>query len=166
MRWAGRKFSGRLTQIGGATGSMLSLFPPENATGNYVKVVQRIPVRIDFTNLKQENGDYALRPGFSVTPEGRCQAQQRRTRRHPELRSTSGERRCRTVAAVRPGVLLREPNSGLTIGLPSRKPRRWNSNLTQRQKVRSETRGLPPGISSLRRGESWQPPQSARRSRT
>jgi membrane fusion protein (multidrug efflux system) len=65
----GRKFSGKLTQIGGATGSRLSLFPPENATGNYVKVVQRIPVRIDFTNLKQENGDYALRPGFSVTPE-------------------------------------------------------------------------------------------------
>ena len=65
----GRKFTGKITQIGGATGSRLSLFPPENATGNYVKVVQRIPVRIDFTNLKQENGDYALRPGFSVTPD-------------------------------------------------------------------------------------------------
>lgn len=65
----GRKFSGKVTQVGGATGSRLSLFPPENATGNYVKVVQRIPVRIDFTNLKQENGDSALRPGFSVTPE-------------------------------------------------------------------------------------------------
>ncbi len=64
----GRKFSGKVTQIGGATGSRLSLFPPENATGNYVKVVQRIPVRIDFTNLQQENGDYALRPGFSVDP--------------------------------------------------------------------------------------------------
>ncbi|SNS79266.1 membrane fusion protein, multidrug efflux system [Granulicella rosea] len=67
----GRKFSGKVTQVGGATGSRLSLFPPENATGNYVKVVQRIPVRIDFTNLQQENGDYALRPGFSVTPEVR-----------------------------------------------------------------------------------------------
>ena len=65
----GRHFHGKVTQIGGATGSRLSLFPPENATGNYVKVVQRIPVRIDFTNLKQDNGDYALRPGFSVTPE-------------------------------------------------------------------------------------------------
>ena len=65
----GRKFHGKVTQIGGATGSMLSLFPPENATGNYVKVVQRIPVRIDFTNMQQENGDYALRPGMSVTPE-------------------------------------------------------------------------------------------------
>ncbi len=65
----GRKFSGKVSQIGGATGSRLSLFPAENATGNYVKVVQRIPVRIDFTNLQQENGDYALRPGFSVTPD-------------------------------------------------------------------------------------------------
>jgi membrane fusion protein, multidrug efflux system len=65
----GRKFHGKVTQIGGATGSKLSLFPPENATGNYVKVVQRIPVRIDFTNVQQENGDYALRPGMSVTPE-------------------------------------------------------------------------------------------------
>ena len=65
----GRHFSGRVSQIGGATGSKLSLFPAENATGNYVKVVQRIPVRIDFTNLQKENGDYALRPGFSVTPK-------------------------------------------------------------------------------------------------
>jgi len=65
----GRKFHGKVTQIGGATGSRLSLFPPENATGNYVKVVQRIPVRIDFTNLQKEDGDYALRPGLSVTPE-------------------------------------------------------------------------------------------------
>ena len=64
----GRKFHGKVSQIGGATGSRLSLFPPENATGNYVKVVQRIPVRIDFTNLAQENGDHALRPGMSVTP--------------------------------------------------------------------------------------------------
>jgi len=65
----GRKFHGEVKQIGGATGSRLSLFPPENATGNYVKVVQRIPVRIDFTSLQDENKDYALRPGFSVTPE-------------------------------------------------------------------------------------------------
>jgi len=66
--YGGRKFSGKVTQVGGATGSMLSLFPPENATGNYVKVVQRIPVRIDFTNLQQEDGDFVLRPGLSVTP--------------------------------------------------------------------------------------------------
>ena len=65
----GREYHGKVTQIGGATGSRLSLFPPENATGNYVKVVQRIPVRIDFTNLKEENGEHLLRPGFSVTPD-------------------------------------------------------------------------------------------------
>ncbi len=65
----GRVYHGKVTQVGGATGSRLSLFPPENATGNYVKVVQRIPVRIDFTNLTQENGEHLLRPGFSVTPE-------------------------------------------------------------------------------------------------
>ena len=65
----GRHFAGHVTQIGGATGSRLSLFPPENATGNYVKVVQRIPVRIDFDNLQEENKDHALRPGMSVTPD-------------------------------------------------------------------------------------------------
>jgi membrane fusion protein (multidrug efflux system) len=65
----GRKFHAKVTQIGGATGSKLSLFPPENATGNYVKVVQRIPVRLDFTDLQNENKDLALRPGYSVTPE-------------------------------------------------------------------------------------------------
>ena len=64
----GRKFTGKVMQIGGATGSSLSLFPPENATGNYVKVVQRIPVRIDFTDLQNENKDDALRIGMSVEP--------------------------------------------------------------------------------------------------
>jgi membrane fusion protein, multidrug efflux system len=64
----GKDYSGRVTQIGGATGSVLSLFPPENATGNYVKVVQRIPVRIDFTDLANEDPHYELRPGLSVEP--------------------------------------------------------------------------------------------------
>jgi membrane fusion protein (multidrug efflux system) len=64
----GRKFTGVVKEIGGATGSSLSLFPPENATGNYVKVVQRIPVRINFTNLEQENKDFALRIGMSAEP--------------------------------------------------------------------------------------------------
>ncbi len=64
----GKKYHGKVTQIGGATGSVLSLFPPENATGNYVKVVQRVPVRIDFTDLKNEDPDHLLRPGLSVEP--------------------------------------------------------------------------------------------------
>ena len=67
----GRDYSGKVTQIGGATGSVLSLFPPENATGNYVKVVQRVPVRIDFTNLAKEDPNHALRPGLSVEPKVR-----------------------------------------------------------------------------------------------
>lgn len=68
--YGGRKYDGKVTQIGGATGSVMSLFPPENATGNYVKVVQRIPVRIDLTNHDQ-NSDHLLRPGMSVEPKVR-----------------------------------------------------------------------------------------------
>jgi membrane fusion protein (multidrug efflux system) len=64
----GKKYHGKVTQIGGATGSVLSLFPPENATGNYVKVVQRVPVRVDFTDLNNEDPNHLLRPGLSVEP--------------------------------------------------------------------------------------------------
>ena len=67
----GKTYHGKVTQIGGATGSVLSLFPPENATGNYVKVVQRVPVRIDFTDLKDEDPNHELRPGLSVEPKVR-----------------------------------------------------------------------------------------------
>jgi membrane fusion protein (multidrug efflux system) len=65
----GRTYHGKVTQVGGATGSVLSLFPPENATGNYVKVVQRVPVRIDFDNLAEEDKNHLLRPGLSVEPK-------------------------------------------------------------------------------------------------
>ena len=64
---SGRIYRGRITGIGGATGSRFSLLPPENATGNYVKVVQRIPVRIDLE--PGENADLRLRPGMSVDPK-------------------------------------------------------------------------------------------------
>jgi membrane fusion protein (multidrug efflux system) len=67
----GKDYRGILRQIGGATGSVLSLFPPENATGNYVKVVQRLPVRIDFTDLQKEDPGHQLRPGLSVEPKVR-----------------------------------------------------------------------------------------------
>ncbi len=67
----GKSYHGIVTQIGGATGSVLSLFPPENATGNYVKVVQRVPVRIDFTDLEHEDPNHLLRPGLSVEPKVR-----------------------------------------------------------------------------------------------
>jgi membrane fusion protein, multidrug efflux system len=69
----GQKFRGRVTSIGGATGARFSLLPPENATGNYVKVVQRIPVRIDFEDRDKSdfNQDGRLRPGLSVVPDVR-----------------------------------------------------------------------------------------------
>jgi membrane fusion protein, multidrug efflux system len=62
-----REYRGRVEAIGGASGSRFSLLPPENATGNYVKVVQRIPVRIDLD--PGENRDERLRPGMSVDPK-------------------------------------------------------------------------------------------------
>ncbi len=71
--YGGRKWNGHISNIGGATGAKFSLLPPENATGNYVKVVQRIPVRIDFDgNDKPDfNKDGLLRPGMSVEPDVR-----------------------------------------------------------------------------------------------
>jgi len=62
-----REYHGHVTGVGGASGSRFSLLPPENATGNYVKVVQRIPVRIDLD--PGENQDHLLRPGMSVDPK-------------------------------------------------------------------------------------------------
>jgi membrane fusion protein (multidrug efflux system) len=62
-------FQGYVEDIGGATGAVTSVLPPENATGNYVKVVQRIPVRIRFN--KNQKGLDRLRPGMSVEPEVR-----------------------------------------------------------------------------------------------
>jgi len=69
----GRRWKGRVTNLGGGTGSVFSLLPPENATGNYVKVVQRVPVRIDFDRTvgQQFNAEALLKPGLSVEPEVR-----------------------------------------------------------------------------------------------
>jgi membrane fusion protein (multidrug efflux system) len=58
----GKSVSGRVDSIAGATGSRLSLLPPENATGNFVKVVQRIPVKI----LVDQQDGLILRPGMNV----------------------------------------------------------------------------------------------------
>ena len=63
----GRSYTGKIVAVGGASGSRLSVLPPENATGNYVKVVQRIPVRINLD--AGQNGDHMLRPGMSVDPK-------------------------------------------------------------------------------------------------
>jgi membrane fusion protein, multidrug efflux system len=61
----GRDFKGRVQSMPGATGSLYELLPPENATGNYVKIVQRLPVRITFDRGQDL---VHLRPGMSVEP--------------------------------------------------------------------------------------------------
>jgi membrane fusion protein (multidrug efflux system) len=63
----GESFEGQIENMPAATGDRSSLFPPENATGNYVKIVQRLPVRIRF-NPNQRDLD-KLRPGESVEPK-------------------------------------------------------------------------------------------------
>jgi membrane fusion protein, multidrug efflux system len=63
----GRKYKGKVNSLSGASGARFSLLPPENATGNYVKVVQRIPVKIVLD--PGENNDQSLRPGMSVEPK-------------------------------------------------------------------------------------------------
>jgi membrane fusion protein (multidrug efflux system) len=60
----GKTFSGHVDSIAGATGGVLSLLPPENATGNYVKVVQRIPVKIVLDPIPSDKA--VLRPGMNV----------------------------------------------------------------------------------------------------
>jgi len=61
-----REYDGHIDSIAGASGARYSLLPPENATGNYVKVVQRIPVKILFE--KGQDPQHLLRPGMSVEP--------------------------------------------------------------------------------------------------
>jgi membrane fusion protein (multidrug efflux system) len=62
-----RDFNGHVESMPGAAGPLFSLFPPENATGNYVKVVQRFPVRIRLN--PNEDPEHLLRPGMSVEPQ-------------------------------------------------------------------------------------------------
>jgi membrane fusion protein (multidrug efflux system) len=61
-----KKFYGKVDSIAGATGARFSLLPPENATGNFVKVVQRVPVKIVLD--QGQDPEHLLRPGMSVTP--------------------------------------------------------------------------------------------------
>ena len=62
----GREFTGRVDSIMAGTGAAFSLFPPENASGNYVKVVQRVPVKILLD--PGQPGAELLRIGMSVVP--------------------------------------------------------------------------------------------------
>jgi membrane fusion protein (multidrug efflux system) len=58
-----RTFDGWVESVSGGTGSVFSLFPPDNATGNFVRVVQRLPVRVRFSD--KENYQNRVRPGMS-----------------------------------------------------------------------------------------------------
>jgi len=64
--YGGREYKGKVDSIAGATGARFSLLPPENATGNFVKVVQRVPVKIVLD--PGQDPEHLLRPGMSVTP--------------------------------------------------------------------------------------------------
>jgi len=64
--YGGREFTGKVDSIAGATGARFSLLPPENATGNFVKVVQRVPVKIVLD--AGQDPEHLLRPGLSVVP--------------------------------------------------------------------------------------------------
>jgi len=66
-------FEGHVDSIQSGSGAAFSLLPPENATGNYVKVVQRVPVRIDFDRTPGQdfNAEGVLKPGLSVVPDVR-----------------------------------------------------------------------------------------------
>jgi membrane fusion protein, multidrug efflux system len=63
----GRDYEGTIENLPGAAGTLFSLLPPENASGNFVKVVQRLPVRIRFT--PRQDPQHLLRPGMSVEPK-------------------------------------------------------------------------------------------------
>jgi membrane fusion protein (multidrug efflux system) len=64
--YGGRTYQGKVESIAAATGARFSILPPENASGNYVKVVQRVPVKIVFE--AGQDPDHLLRPGMSVIP--------------------------------------------------------------------------------------------------
>ena len=64
--YGGKTFDGKVESLAAATGARFSLLPPDNSTGNYVKVVQRIPVRISLDS--GQDPEHLLRPGMSVVP--------------------------------------------------------------------------------------------------
>ena len=68
MRYGGREFNGKVDSIAAATGARFSLLPPENATGNFVKVVQRVPVKIVLD--AGQDPEHLLRPGHVGDADG------------------------------------------------------------------------------------------------
>ena len=65
----GRKFKAHVQSVQAGSGAQFSLLPPENATGNFVKVIQRVPVKIVFDEALP--ADHVIGPGMSVTPSVR-----------------------------------------------------------------------------------------------
>ena len=63
--YPGLKLKGRIESLQSGSGARFSMFPPENATGNYIKVVQRVPVKIVCDDIPDQ---FALGPGMSVEP--------------------------------------------------------------------------------------------------
>ena len=66
--YSGKTFKGKVDSIQRSSGAKASLFPPENAVGSFVKIVQRIPVKIVFTE-EIDPEEYAIIPGMSVVPK-------------------------------------------------------------------------------------------------
>ncbi|HEX5243770.1 MAG TPA: hypothetical protein VFW23_10960, partial [Tepidisphaeraceae bacterium] len=64
----GATLNGKVDSIQSGSGAAFSLLPPENATGNYVKIVQRVPVKIVFDQSALNDSRYLLGPGMSVVP--------------------------------------------------------------------------------------------------
>ena len=89
--YPGRTFDGHVDSIQAGSGAAFSLLPPENATGNYVKVVQRVPVKIVFDDSRPTISVSA--PGMSVEPDGEGALSGRARRRRPiASRSAAGGR--------------------------------------------------------------------------
>ena len=79
--YPGKKFKGKIDSIQRATGAKSSLFPPENAVGSYVKIVQRVPVKIVFT---EDISGYNIVPGMSVVPTVKVKKWQKKQKNNQE----------------------------------------------------------------------------------
>ncbi|HEX4125406.1 MAG TPA: HlyD family secretion protein [Tepidisphaeraceae bacterium] len=71
--YPGHAFTGKIDSVQAGTGSRFSMLPAENATGNFVKVVQRVPVKITFDSGQTDNPNMVLAPGMSVEPQVRVE---------------------------------------------------------------------------------------------
>ena len=116
-----QKFDGKVQSIQQGTGAHFSLLPPENATGNYVKVVQRVPVKITFDDTTSD-AYKRLSPGMSVEPSVKIQVKLAgRKRRTRKVKMKTGTRMTRTIAPALLAALLAGGAGGCMVG-PNYKP--------------------------------------------